>query len=240
MSFWRRRSEENAPSIGLPFPLTIRPPTFRSQPLMDDTLEVRWFVEDAPPASVVDWIETLGAEAETTRTDLYLVCRDPAMNVKLREGKVQTKHRIGDRTPIEFANGVHGVQERWVKWSFPTVEQHHDLFDDDPTGLWVPVHKERLRLEVEPDEQADLLDRLIEPAPARAKIELTEVRAEETRAWTICMEAQGRPDALPGTLQQMGNYLFAQGHPPTLTADHSFGYTRWIQRLTGVAEPASV
>lgn len=64
----------------------IRSPTLRSPPLMDDTLEVRWFVEDAPPASVVDWIETLGAEAETARTDLYLVSRDPAMNVKLREG----------------------------------------------------------------------------------------------------------------------------------------------------------
>jgi hypothetical protein len=207
---------------------------------MDDTLEVRWFVEDAPPTSVVDWIETLGAEAETARTDLYLVCRDPAMNVKLREGKVQTKHRIGDRTPIEFADRVRGVQERWVKWSFPTVEQHHDLFDDDPTGFWIPVHKERLQLEVEPEKQANLLDHMIESDPASAKIELTEVRAEDTRAWTICMEAQGRPDALPGTLQQMGNHLFSQGQPPTLPADHSFGYTRWIQRLTGIAEPASV
>jgi hypothetical protein len=207
---------------------------------MDDTLEVRWFVEEAPPASVVDWIERLGAEAETARTDLYLVSGDPAMNVKLREGKVQTKHRIGDRTPIEFADDVRGVQERWVKWSFPTVEQHHDLFDDDPTGLWVPVHKERLRLEVAPDEQSDLLDHMIESDPASAKIELTEVRAEDQLAWTICMEAEGRPDALPGTLQQMGTHLFSQDQPPTLTADHSFGYTRWIQRVTGVAEPASV
>jgi len=207
---------------------------------MDDTLEVRWFVEDAPPSSVVDWIERLGAEAETARTDLYLVCSDPAMNVKLREGKVQTKRRIGDRTPIEFADAVRGVQERWVKWSFPTVEQHHDLFNDDPTGLWVPVHKERLQLEVAPAEQSDLLDHMIESDPASAKIELTEVRAEDRQAWTICMEAEGRPDALPGTLQQMGTHLFSQGRPPTLTDDHSFGYTRWIQRVTGVAEPASV
>ncbi|MFB6248912.1 MAG: hypothetical protein ABEL97_10120 [Salinibacter sp.] len=209
---------------------------------MDDTLEVRWFVDGAPPAPVVDWVEALGAEAETTRTDLYLVSDSPAMNVKLREGKVQTKHRIGDRTPITFGDAVHGVQERWVKWSFPTREQHHDLFDDDPTGLWVPVHKERLRREIDAEEQKDLLDHMIEPDPAEAKIELTEVRAEGQRAWTICMEAEGRPEALPGTLQQMGTHLFGQGDPPSLPTKRSCGYARWIQTLTSSlsdAEPAA-
>jgi len=206
---------------------------------MDDTLEVRWFVHGPPPPAVVDWIRSLGAEAETTRTDLYLVSEDPGMNVKLREGKVQTKHRMGDRPPISFGDTVNGIQERWVKWSFPTVEQHHDLFEDDPTGLWVPVHKERLRLEVEPDEQADLLDHMIEADPAEAKIELTEVRAEDHRFWTICMEAEGRPEALPGTLQQMGNHLFSQGTPPELTREASFGYSRWIQTLRSSFEDSA-
>src|SRR6056297_2721638 len=149
---------------------------------MDDTLEVRWFVDGPQPDEVVDWIQSLGAEAESARTDLYLVSGDPAMNVKLREGKVQTKHRIGDRTPIQFADEVAGVQERWVKWSFPTVEQHHDLFDEDPTGLWVPVHKERLRLVLSPEDQEDLLSRLIESDPAEAKIELTQVRSKGLQA----------------------------------------------------------
>jgi len=206
---------------------------------MDDTLEVRWFVDGPAPAAVTDWIQSVGAEPETTRTDLYLVSGDPAMNVKLREGKVQTKHRIGDRTPISFADAVEGLQERWVKWSFPTEEQHHDLFDDDPTGLWVPVHKERMRLEIDPDEQPDLLDHLIEPDPAEAKIELTEVRADGHEAWTICMEAEGRPEALPGTLQQMGTYLFGQGTPPELRPEASFGYARWIQTLKTADAAAS-
>jgi hypothetical protein len=206
---------------------------------MDDTLEVRWFVNGTPPAPVVDWIQSLGAEAETTRTDLYLVSDDPGMNVKLREGKVQTKTRIGDRTPISFGETVDGIQERWVKWSFPTVEQHHDLFDDDPTGLWVPVHKERIRLEIEPDEQDELLDHMIEPDPAEAKIELTKVRAEDHQSWTICMEAEGRPEALPGTLQQMGNHLFGEGTPPELTREASFGYSRWIQTLRSSREDSA-
>lgn len=208
---------------------------------MHDTLEVRWFIDGTPPSSVVDWMKSRGADAESARTDLYLVSDDPAMNVKLREGKVQTKHRIGDRTPVEFAETVKGVQERWVKWSFPTVEQHHDLFDDDPTGLWVPVHKERIRLVIDPDEQADRLDHMIESRPAVAKIELTEVRAEGQQAWTICMEAGGRPEALPGTLQQMGRHLFSQGTPPELTREDSYGYARWIQALSeeNTSDPVS-
>lgn len=203
---------------------------------MDDTLEVRWFVEGPPPSKVVDWIRSLGAEAESARTDLYLVSDDPAMNVKLREGKVQTKHRIGDRTSISFAENVEGIQERWVKWSFPTVEQHHDLFEADPTGLWVPVHKERLRLELSPKEQASLCSPMIEPNPVQAKIELTKVRSSDQEGWTICMEAEGRPDALPGTLQQTGNQLFGKKHPPTLSSDHSFGYARWIQTLKSASD----
>lgn len=206
---------------------------------MDNTLEVRWFVDGTPPDAVADWIRSLGAEAETTRTDLYLISDDPGMNVKLREGKVQTKHRIGDQTSISFADTVEGVQERWVKWSFPTVEQHHDLFEADPTGLWVPVHKERLRLEIEPGEQEELLDHPIESNPAEAKIELTTVRAEDQQAWTICMEAEGRPEALPGTLQQMGNHLFGQGTPPDLSKASSYGYARWIQTLNVSAAPSS-
>ena len=153
------------------------------------------------------------------------------MNVKLREGRVQTKHRLGDPTPIRFADNVTGIQERWVKWSFPTVEQHHDLFQKDPTGLWVPIHKERHQRIIEPDEQTHLLDHLIESDPVQAKIELTEVQFDEHTAWTICIESIGRPDALPGTLQQMGNFFFAQGTPPALSKDHSFGYTQWIQTL---------
>lgn len=206
---------------------------------MDDTLEVRWFVDGRPPSDVLDWIRSLGAEAESARTDLYLVSNDPAMNVKLREGNVQTKHRIGDRTPITFTADVEGIQERWVKWSFPTVEQHHDLFDKDPTGLWVPVHKERLRLKVPPEEQSSHLSRMIEPDPAEAKIELTEVRSQGQNGWTICMEAEGTPDALPGTLQQVGNYLFQKGTPPDLSSAHSFGYARWIQTLPSSSQSAS-
>jgi hypothetical protein len=197
---------------------------------MDHTLEVRWFVPGTPPDAVVDWIGSLGAEAESTRTDLYLVSSDPAMNVKLREGKIQTKHRMGSRSPIAFADGVLGVKERWVKWSFDTDDPSPDLLDRDPTGLWHPVHKERLQLEVPPDAQAAYLNGQA-ATNATALIELTLVQSRDHTAWTVCMEAEGAPDALPATLKRMGRALFGQGTPPAFARDQSFGYARWLDQL---------
>jgi len=196
---------------------------------MIDTLEARWFGSGAPPPSVVDWMDAIGADGESARTDLYLLSDDPAVNVKLREGQTQIKHRLGTPSSIQFGTTAQGVQERWVKWCFPTVEQHHDLFDADPTGLWVPVHKERIRREVPPKDQEKHLDRLIESDPAVAKIELTRVRTESRRVWTICVEAEGDPRSLPGTLQQVGNYFFSKANAPALSLDHSFGYVHWLQ-----------
>lgn len=196
---------------------------------MIDTLEVRWFQAGSPPKEATAWMRDLGAEAESTRTDAYLWSDDPGVNVKLREGQIQTKRRVGAPSRIEFGSSVSGMQERWVKWCFPTLEQHQDLLDDEPTGSWVPVHKERVRRTIEPAEQRRRLDQLIETDPAVVKIELTNVRSRSHRAWTVCVEAEGEPEALPGTLEQMGHHLFARRAPLTLSVDHSFGYVHWLQ-----------
>jgi len=194
---------------------------------MDHTLEVRWFYPGSPSPSLVDWITDLGAEQESTRTDLYLVSDDPAMNVKLREGKVQTKHRLGEPSGITFGEDAYGARERWVKWSFP-LNGAHDLLDEDPTGLWVPVRKERLQLTLDADDQEDLLGDLAEPNPVEAALELTTVSARGDSAWTVCMESEGDPDGLAGTLRQAGDFLL-QSLPRPFETDRSFGYAHWIR-----------
>lgn len=194
---------------------------------MDHTLEVRWFYPGSPSPSLVDWITDLGAEPESTRTDLYLVSDDPAMNVKLREGKVQTKHRLGEPSAMNFGEEAHGARERWVKWSFP-LNGAHDLLDEDPTGLWVPVHKERLQLTLDEDDQKDLLGDLAERNPVEAALELTTVSAGGESAWTVCMESEGNPDGLAATLRHAGDFLL-QSAPRPFETDRSFGYAHWIR-----------
>jgi hypothetical protein len=51
------------------------------------------------------------------------------------------------------------------------------------------------------------------------------------------MESEGRPEALPDTLRQVGRHLFRQGNPPELSPDQSKGYVAWL-RDTVVADAA--
>jgi hypothetical protein len=44
------------------------------------------------------------------------------------------------------------------------------------------------------------------------------------------MEAEGRAEALPGTLRQMGQHVFGQGSPPALDPARSHGYVRWLKQ----------
>lgn len=206
---------------------------------MDHTLEVRWFYDGSAPNAVVQWFLDLAPEKQSDRTDLYLLSDDPSLNVKLREGKIQLKRHSGSRSRIQFHDGVAGYREYWQKWSFPLTDEAPDLFDEDPSGLWRPVEKARYQREFDADAQRALLDgALEETAPATALVELTRVTSGPHSAWTICMEAEGDADALPGTLRQMGRYVFQQGTPPALIPSHSHGYVRWLERCYGEA-PAS-
>lgn len=201
---------------------------------MDDTLEIRWFAPGTPPSHVTDWITNLGAKSESNRTDLYLLSEDPAMNVKFREGQLQTKHRIGDGETIRVNERVSGVRERWIKWSFPLDDDAPDLIESDPTGLWVPVHKQRLQVELDADEQIERLQgaglEVTEPDPVDALAELTVVRSGDTVSWTVNVEAEGAPDRLTTTLEQIVPLFFAD---PAISfeEDGSFGYAEWLRSV---------
>jgi hypothetical protein len=217
----------------LPFTVGILEPLLPC-PIMDDTLEIRWFAPGSPPSHVTDWITDLGAESESNRTDLYLLSEDPAMNVKFREGQLQTKHRIGDGEPVRVNERVSGVRERWIKWSFPLDDHAPDLIKSDPSGLWVPVHKQRLQVELDADEQLRRLRdadfEVTEPDPVEALAELTVVRSSDTISWTVNVESEGAPERLASTLEQIVPLFFAD---PAITfeEDGSFGYAEWLRSV---------
>lgn len=198
---------------------------------MDQTLEVRWFYDGPPPNAVVDWFMGFDPETQPEREDLYLISDDPSLNVKLREGNIQLKRRSGDRSVIAFHEQVEGYRESWQKWSFPLSDEAPNLWADDPSGLWLPVEKSRYQREYGPDEQRRLLATRDEEQPATALIELTAIAFGSHEAWTICMEAEGDAETLPGTLRQMGRYIFEQATPPILIPSRSFGYVRWLEHV---------
>jgi hypothetical protein len=199
---------------------------------MERTLEVRWFYNGEPDDALVDWFEQLGATLESERTDLYLLTDDPARNVKVREGKVQVKCRGTHSDTIRFHPQVVGLQERWDKWSFDlATDRMPDLPTGAPNAPWVPVKKRRLQRTFNAEEQLDLLSAPIESRPVEAQIELTKVRSGEHVAWTVCVESEGAPRALPGTLEQMGQHLFGADTPVTLEREASCGYAGWLMQV---------
>lgn len=205
---------------------------------MDRTLEVRWFLEGPAPYALTDWMDTLNASAESPRTDRYLVSHDGGMNVKLREGQVQTKRRLAGPTPLSFSDSVRGYQEHWVKWSFPMTEDTEGTIDQlqhDPTGLWVPVYKERRQRFFAVEDYDTLLDAPLQ-TPTHSKVELTTVQTGDHHAHTICIEAEGTEEALQDTLEAVGRALFHQAGAPALHPNASFGYAKWLATLAAKNE----
>jgi hypothetical protein len=199
---------------------------------MEHTLEVRWFYDGLPPDDVVAWFSNLNPAQHPVREDLYLISDDPSLNVKWRNGRIELKRRSGDRVEASFAEGVQGTREEWQKWSFPLTKDAPNIRHNDPSSLWLAVEKSRLQRVYKPSEQRALLGTLDEPDPANALVELTRVTCGDCTAWTICMEAKGPAHALPGTLRQMGRFVFSHGIPLDLSPLQSFGYVRWLERIT--------
>jgi hypothetical protein len=210
-----------------------------SQPTETNALEVRWFGDGAPPESLREWFDGLGAVGAadaTTRTDLYLAPSDAALNLKLRDegdGFVEVKRRLGAPVSRTFEDGVDGHVEQWYKWSF-SLDRRSALRAHDSTGLWVPVEKSRLLHTLDGDD-----------APASgaagptAHVELTEVTTPTAHAWTVGVEVSGPADDLEPTFDAAVAAAFAEACPTALTEARSVGYAAWLDAEdSGTADPA--
>ena len=197
---------------------------------MDRTLEVRWFIDGPIPFAVNEWADDLDLQHQSTRTDRYLISQDGGMNVKVRNGQIQTKRRLDGPDPLSFSEAVRGYREHWLKWSFPISGAHADRPAQDPDGLWVPVHKVRRQRMFSTNEYDTLLDAPLDQ-PTHSKLELTEVCVGEAEAYTICVEAEGPDACLHETLNAVGAALFEEDDAPDLGPDQSFGYAKWLATL---------
>ncbi|WP_022835323.1 hypothetical protein [Salisaeta longa] len=198
---------------------------------MDRTREVRWFFNGRPPADVTSWFEAHGATLESTRTDSYVVSNDPALNVKLREGKIQTKHRFGAPTDVQFGPAVAGRAEEWGKWSF-ALSDAPNVHATDPGPVWVAVQKERWQRVLTPQAHREHLGAQAAADPCEASIELTKLQVGPRTGWTLCFETAGPAAAARAeTFRAVGTHWLGGTFPHALPATRSFGYVAWLKRL---------
>ncbi len=116
--------------------------------------EIRWFkvTEDQ---QITKWFEQHGETFQGTkpRTDFYLPLDKKDVSLKLREGKIEIKHRVGKLDEGQLTPTTKGIFENWIKWSFNADEAdkltkdiiHNKKYD------WVEITKTRIGVKVAED-----------------------------------------------------------------------------------------
>ncbi len=127
--------------------------------MMFKSREIRWF-QIKSSSQLADWFASFDMSFDNSkeRTDYYLPLPDnDNIGVKIREGKIEVKNRLGQPEVVQLAPSVNGNAEYWVKWSFMSPE-------DDPLVKeilekkqdWIPVRKSRMGVKLIPDLQGKI------------------------------------------------------------------------------------
>lgn len=154
------------------------------------TREVRWFLPNPRPDLVL-WFEGLSADAYTreAREDQYLLLpRQVALGVKVREGRLELKYRIGSPESVWVAPGVPGRLEEWEKFSLQTEAAGPYAIEDRVAACWLPVLKKRLVTLVTSGENGPAFHAPDQAVTAGVQLEYTELQIEGTRRTTIGLE----------------------------------------------------
>lgn len=115
--------------------------------------EIRWFFKEEN-AQISNWFKERGLFFHSTRprTDYYYVLVNSIdVGLKLREGKIEYKHKLNEIEDELLHRNAQGNFENWVKWSFNVekgdVVQEIILGRNSP-GSWIKVYKERVGVKV--------------------------------------------------------------------------------------------
>lgn len=203
---------------------------------MLSTLEVRWFYEGSIPQPVLNWFREHAAQLETQppRVDYYLrLDNGDSQGIKLREGRIEVKERQRQFGIVQFHDRVAGKVEAWHKISRELGEISDELARlASPKTTWIGVGKERKVLRFRNIDLGKIEPTPLSERPERGcNLELTAVQIYGREWWTMGFEAFGDEINLEQDLSATINATLAIGIPPSLDAEHSFGYPRWLQRI---------
>ena len=192
--------------------------------------EIRWFF-DHENKQISDWFASKNCKFETTkpRTDYYKKLHQDNLSIKLREGNVEVKERIGKGVRKQIGKLANGYFENWAKWSFNVntddAESKNIIFNHDQE--WIDVLKSRIGLKVILDQNGNyqflpISDRV----DYGCQIEYTRIQTKGKIVYTFGLEWFGdifieiEPILIDAII---GNSIL--GHL------ESFGYSEFLNRL---------
>lgn len=193
---------------------------------MYKTKEIRWFFKnDRKP--VRNWFEDLKFDVLEKRNDFYLNLKKDDVGVKIREGKVEVKHRIGSRARGCLNPKAWGNFEEYIKWSFPVNDDDALYCETLSDGLenWTLIEKHRMAAQLSTTNNGLMLYPSSQKLKSGCQVEYSEIRLKGERWYTFGMEWFGenqqelQPDSISDIL---GN--------TELRSRQSMGYAAFLSK----------
>lgn len=197
---------------------------------MHKTKEVRWFFQHHI-RSVQEWFDKLNDATSETRADHYLESDNDDIGIKISEGKVEIKHRIGNRARGCLNSHIWGHYDDFIRWSFDDVDGEDSLYRQIQEGefdYWIPVRKERNLVQLTEDGGRTVTKSVAANVAFGCQVEYSRIRLNgETETWhTIGLEWFGnRCWRLDGKIvsEIFGDYK--------LQMQESLGYAAFLKKF---------
>ena len=175
-------------------------PDFPVDIIMYQTREIRWFTKPAEK-QLIDWFAQYDERFETVpcREDFYLPPGRDEQTIKLREGNIEIKERIGATKKGTLPGNNKGYFEDWVKWSFDANDRDKLMREitEEQKYRWIKTTKWRMGKKIKPDKNGLLrIHDINEELAFGCQIEYTRLRLSRSVYYSFAFEWFG-PKQIP-------------------------------------------
>lgn len=194
--------------------------------------EIRWFVKGKIPSNIFDWFIGLNENYinQAERIDYYLhLPTDDSLGIKLREGRVEIKHRINHIGNITPGINVTGIAEKWQKWSFELKEANPILSNLNIQNKWIPLSKTRILVNYGISEDNIIAQKEKASYKNGCLTELTSLKSSNEDWWTFGLEAYGEENRLHDNLVLLSHLILNDNSKVKFTQEDSFSYPGWLK-----------
>lgn len=193
--------------------------------------EIRWF-SDQPDRSISEWFTQYGLNFENieSRTDFYLPLEKDDVNIKLREGNIEVKHRISSPVLGKLSPNVKGLYEEWIKWSFgvnqidPVAQEIISL----NKYRWIATLKRRMGIKLKDldGNRSPEIVPITEIIDCGCQVEYTKIGINKKTYYTFALEWFGDPYPVLSE-----SFLENITEKIVLKSEDSMGYAQFLKKI---------
>jgi len=194
------------------------------------TKEIRWFFQKEKE-QFAHWFQKFNCTSTQTRTDFYLDINNEDIGIKLREGNIEIKHRVGTRAYGGLNATIWGCFDEFIKWSFNVQKQDPVLskIKDYEHCNWIPVQKELKLVQLIEENGAIKPKSITERLPFGCQVEYATVEIYEEVWYTFALEWFGEE-----SLKLDKTIIAEMMDSINLDISDSFGYAHFLTKLCSI------